>query len=81
MAVIPLPTPSFGTLSSNNTPPTLEKFGIIFGIFSGFISALAGVASWWLVTRSGVGIFHLLRCFPEHQKFKAKSTPVATCRI
>jgi len=79
MAVIP-PTPSFGTIPLNNTPPTLEKFGIIFGIFSGFISALAGAASWWLARRFGVGIFYRLSFFPEHRKFKAKSTAIATSK-
>ena len=37
--------------ATNNPPLALTSFGIIFGILTGFISALAGTAAWWVMRK------------------------------
>ena len=44
------PTPTHPAIA-NNPPLGLETFGVIFGILSGFVSALAGAASWWVIRK------------------------------
>ena len=52
MTLIPLaPTQTAINTATNNPPPALTSFGIIFGILSGFVSALAGTASWWVMRK------------------------------
>ena len=45
------PTQTAIHTATNNPPLSLQSFGIIFGILSGFVSALAGTASWWVMRK------------------------------